>query len=140
MATRSTIAVIHDNGTVSQIYCHWDGYVQGVGRKLALHYSKLSEAERLVELGDLSVLGSEIGEKHDFEGISKDIGDVCTAYGRDRGEQGTDARVFPTIENYLRGGQMEEYNYLFQSGEWFYAPQILKNFRSVNKSIQHLEA
>ena len=29
MATTSTIAVQHTDGTVSQIYCHFDGYLSG---------------------------------------------------------------------------------------------------------------
>lgn len=139
MATRSTIAVIHDNGTVSQIYCHWDGYLEGVGRTLVSHYNSLELAERLVALGDLSTLGAEIGEKHDFDALSKDIGDVCTAYGRDRGETDTEARVFATVKEYLDNCQSEEYNYLFQTGEWFYVSYEQEKFALVGRSLKQLE-
>ncbi len=35
MATRSNIGIVNDNGSVTGIYCHWDGYPEhkrkGVG-------------------------------------------------------------------------------------------------------------
>lgn len=139
MATRSTIAVIHNDGRVSQVYCHWDGYLEGVGRTLIEHYNSLELAEELMTLGDLSVLGTEIGRQHDFDALSKDIGDVCTAYGRDRGETGTEARVFATVKEYLGNCQSEEYDYLFQTGEWFYVSHEQENFALVGRSLKQLE-
>ena len=36
MSTRSRIGVMMDDGTVKQVYCHWDGYVEeGVGNTQA---------------------------------------------------------------------------------------------------------
>jgi hypothetical protein len=56
MATRSRIAIENENGTVTSIYCHFDGYLDGVGKKLFEHYDR-EKTEKLMELGDISVLG-----------------------------------------------------------------------------------
>ena len=39
MATRSTIALEFADGTVEQVYCHWDGYLAHNGLMLLEHYS-----------------------------------------------------------------------------------------------------
>ena len=56
MATRSRIAIENQDGTVTSIYCHFDGYLDGVGKKLFEHYDR-EKTEKLIELGDISVLG-----------------------------------------------------------------------------------
>ena len=56
MATTSTIAVQHADGTVSQIYCHFDGYLSGVGKTLLTHYNTLEQAEALVAMGGASCI------------------------------------------------------------------------------------
>ena len=60
MATRSTIAVMHEDGTISQVYCHYDGYVQGVGKTLVEHYNTSELAEKLVSHGSISALYKRI--------------------------------------------------------------------------------
>lgn len=126
MATRSTIAVEHSDGTVSQIYCHWDGYIDHNGRLLENHYNTQKAVEELIKMGDVSSLGEEIGEKHSFDWWtdSKELykqfgqGKWCTFYGRDRDEKGTEARTYPSIANYFAEAQEEEYNYIFTNGSW----------------------
>ena len=39
MATRSTIALEFADGTVQQVYCHWDGYIDHNGKILFENYS-----------------------------------------------------------------------------------------------------
>lgn len=102
MATRSTIAVRHADNTVSQIYCHWDGYLEHNGKILQSHYTSLEEAEELVAGGDLSTLDGD----HDR----------CEYYTQ-RGED-LNIRKFATVEDYIRNRQEEEYNYLWDQGQW----------------------
>ena len=74
MATRSMIGVRRPDGKVEAIYCHWDGYLDHNGRILLHHYTDLEKVKALIALGDLSSLGPEIGEEHDFDGpYNKDI-------------------------------------------------------------------
>lgn len=61
MSTRSFIAIKTVDG-VEAVYCHSDGYLEGVGRTLALHYATEPEAVMLLAMGDVSVLGPTIEE------------------------------------------------------------------------------
>lgn len=117
MATRSTIALEHADGTVSQIYCHWDGYLENNGSILLKHYQDPAKVAQLMTLGDLSSLNTELGERQDFDRPNKG---QCLAYGRDRGEAGCEARKFSTFGEYIRKYQPEEYNYIMRrDGKWY---------------------
>jgi hypothetical protein len=132
MATRSTIAIEYADGTVDQIYCHWDGYLENNGAILRDHYSDPFKLRELVELGDISSLRPEIGTAHpfsQFEGkmdgaeYDKLYGDMTTFYGRDRGETGTGAKRFKDFQEYAREHQREEYEYILRQvngkAQWF---------------------
>ena len=56
MSTRSRIAIENQNGSVTSIYCHFDGYISGVGKTLKKCYTDRSVVEELIELGDISAL------------------------------------------------------------------------------------
>ena len=119
MGTRSTIAIEFADNSVSQIYCHWDGYLEHNGSILNKHYSASSKVNNLVALGDLSSLRPEIGDKHAFssmdlpkderEAHEKLVENMCTFYTRDRGEDAP-FKVFPTLkkaEDYFEGSWCE---------------------------------
>lgn len=59
MSTRCRIAVEHD-GKFESIYCHHDGYLSYVGRKLQKYYDNIEKVRALMELGDISSLGDEL--------------------------------------------------------------------------------
>ena len=113
MATRSHIGKQLPNGNIKFIYCHFDGYPEHNGEILKEHYTDEAKIDQLLELGDLSTLGPEIGEKQDFNGCKSHDKNWCLAYGRDRGEEDTKAREGST-DDFL--GQI--YNYLFKDGKW----------------------
>ena len=129
MGTRSRIGVMH--GTVCKsVYCHWDGYLHFNGRILQESYDS-SKANQLMALGDLSSLRTTIGEKHKFspfdqqelsnEEFEKQFGDMCTFYGRDRGEKGTEFEVDHTFEQFLErvDGSGAEYYYIMENDQWY---------------------
>jgi hypothetical protein len=115
MATRSTIAKANTDGTVTAIYCHWDGYPEGVGATLKEHYTDSTKIDSLLALGDLSVLGNEIGDRNDFENPVKN---VCLFYGRDRGETNVDAVTHESIDAWKRHFTACDYGYLWTGTEW----------------------
>lgn len=117
MATRSTIAR-KVGEQIQSIYCHWDGYPRHAGRILEEHYTTPEKIDALMALGDLSVLGAEIGSKKDFDNDALD--DECLAYGRDRGEQGTEARMDETYIDYINYRNMQgcEYAYFWNGTNW----------------------
>lgn len=109
MSTRSDIIAHCKDGKWRRIYCHFDGYLEGVGKTLIEHYGNQVKIEKLMALGDLSILGEKIGVKHPFDGPSfrdvekyatfeKRYGKMCRAYGRDRGEKNVEADVFDTLD------------------------------------------
>jgi hypothetical protein len=112
MGTRSTIAIENADGSVTGIYCHWDGYLSYNGRILQDHYTDEAKVRELIALGDLSSLDAEIGVKTDF---SNPADGQCVAYGRDRGETNIDAKTCDSWTALLEDfGQ--EYDYLFVPG------------------------
>jgi len=133
MATRSTIALEFADGTVQAVYCHWDGYLAHNGQILLKHYSNPFILRDLIDLGDISSLKPTIGTKHAFSqfelraeevaGFKLLTENMCTFYGRDRGETGTSAKRFKDYGDYVANHQYEEYDYILRSvcGEavWF---------------------
>lgn len=120
MATRSTIALEFADGTVGQVYCHWDGYLDHNGKILQESYSNPFILRDLIDLGDVSSLAPMIGTKHDFD---TRVEGVCTFYGRDRGEDNVSARYFKNHQEYLDNAQREEYDYILRNVDgvatWF---------------------
>lgn len=125
MATRSAIGIKHGD-VVKAIYCHWDGYLEHVGRALALYYQTGAKVNKLISMGDLSGIGAEIGEKHSFseraEYLDDGIATQCTFYARDRGEEGVEYRVFDDERDFVQNFNMgEEFFYLYDKGKWYYS-------------------
>ena len=123
MATRSIIGQVQRNGKIKAIYCHWDGYVEYVGQTLANFYDTDEKVSELIELGDLSTLGPNIGEKHSQEDVLKGNGTMTTAYGRDLEREGSEAQEFSSVEEFIEYGRNvdAEFLYLFEDGEgWNY--------------------
>ena len=87
MATRSFIITPTGDSLFRGVYCHWDGYPEGVGATLAEHYTDDEKIDRLVKLGSLSSLGSLVepaaGQTHTF---ASPADNTTVAYHRDRGE------------------------------------------------------
>ena len=129
MGTRSTIALEFADGSVEQVYCHWDGYLAHNGKILFENYSNPFILRDLIDLGDLSSLRPMVGTKHAFSHYDTDLkqeqyyelyGDMCTFYGRDRGETGCDKKKFLDFQDYLAHHQYEEYEYILRrDGNWY---------------------
>ena len=108
MATRSTIAIENLDGTVHQVYCHWDGYISHNGVILQTKYNDRKLVEQLVSGGDISVLGSTVSHVP----ISFDEPSAYTKYYSYRGED-CPARVYGSFDDYEMNHQYEEFEYLF---------------------------
>ena len=107
MSTRSRIAIENESGIVNSIYCHFDGYVDGVGKTLFNHYDK-EKLQKLIELGDISSLGESTED--------------TVAYCRDRGED-LHSTSYLDVEGLFELGfeSGEEYVYcLNKEGIWIF--------------------
>ncbi len=136
MATRSTIALEFADGTVEQVYCHWDGYLSNNGQILLQHYSNPFVLRDLIDQGAISSLGPKIGTKHPFSKfeIKMDNPDFdkliamhefadregfTTFYARDRGEDLV-KHTYKDYADYKANAQSEEYNYILRTdGKWY---------------------
>jgi hypothetical protein len=154
MATRSTISLEFADGTIGQVYCHWDGYLAHNGKILFENYSNPFVLRDLIDLGGLSSLRTTIGTKHPFsyfdvEGMSSDefyklYGNMCTFYGRDRGEGQSDATYFKDFADFRANGQAEEYDYILRNvngvATWFVSDHGGEFVLLENALVAELEA
>ena len=109
MGTRSTIALEFADGTVEQVYCHWDGYLQHNGKILAKHYIDPFEVKALVSLGGFSSLKETFGETAD-EAYTQRGEELCV-------------NKYATVAEYFAECQQEEYDYILRpvngKATWF---------------------
>jgi len=109
MGTRSTIALEFADGSVSQVYCHWDGYLDNNGKILSEHYMNPFKVRDLVELGDFSSLR---------ETVEATAGEAYTQRGEDK-----EVRRYMDVTEYFAECQQEEYDYIMRQIEgeatWF---------------------
>ncbi len=101
MGTRSTIAIEFADNTVSQIYCHWDGYLENNGAILTQSYMDPFKVRALIDLGDFSSLRDSVEETAD------------TAYTQ-RGEE-KEIRRYKDADEYFDCCQQEEYDYIMRN-------------------------
>lgn len=163
MATRSTIAMEYADGTVGQVYCHWDGYLEHNGMILYKHYVDPFKTRDLLDQGDISSLGVVVGDKHPFSPFGADDSDkaahdaakeagATTFYGRDRGETGIEQKMFKDFADYEKNFQHEEYAYILRKdGNWYVkqydrpfelladalAEQLRENNEETEKTLVH---
>ncbi len=105
MATRSTIALEYADGTVGQIYCHWDGYLEHNGKILQEHYKDPFKVRSLLDGGDTSTLSESVED--------------CDFYTK-RGEELNPQRMYKDFQEYARECQREEYDYILRrDGKWY---------------------
>jgi hypothetical protein len=109
MGTRSTIALEFADGTVEQVYCHWDGYLAHNGKILAGHYINPFKLKELLALGGFSSLEATVE------------GTAATAYTQ-RGEERVISK-FKDFNEYKHEAQFEEYDYILRQVDgkavWF---------------------
>lgn len=113
MSTRSSISLKLKDGTVKTVYCHFDGYIENVGKILFKNYKTYDEINALLELGDISILNKSIERPtgHCYNHPA----DGCTVfYKRDRGESDVEFAITDTFAD----ADKQEYNYIFENGFW----------------------
>ena len=104
MSTRSLIGHKNKDGSIIYVYCHYDGYIDGVGLDLK-QYSDSEEVLEMISHGDRS--------------------QVNGPYYKDRGEEGVQPNTVKSELNYITSEQMyidaagwADYLYLFKNDEW----------------------
>jgi hypothetical protein len=101
MGTRSTIALEFADGTVEQVYCHWDGYLENNGKILQEYYMDPFKVKALVALGGFSSLQ---------ESVESTAQEAYTQRGED-----CDINKFANFTEYRADCQQEEYDYILRN-------------------------
>lgn len=120
MSTRSHIG-IKDSRGITGVYCHFDGYPEGVGKTLLKNYDTEDKVKALIAEGDMSSLGATIEE--------------CDFY---KEEPDTEPYTIPDCEDvrekYYQAGRWMDYSYLFENGEWYFTRERIdpKNLLAAN--------
>ena len=149
MATRSTIALEYADGTIGQVYCHWDGYLEHNGAMLSNYYSDPFILRDLIDLGDVSSLKPTVGTKHAFSHFDTEMkqeeyetlyGNMTTFYGRDRGETGTGQKTFVDFQDYMVRFQHEEYAYILRKDGQWYVKQHSNEFELLTEALTKCNA
>jgi hypothetical protein len=136
MATRSRIGIENEDGTVSSVYCHWDGYPSHNGDLLVKHYSDRENVEALISLGAISSLRKNIVNTSGTHSIESPQEDVTIAYHRDRGEALQEARIDESIEAYAKS-DYEEYGYVFtRDNEWKVVDGTIKSVADILNGVE----
>jgi hypothetical protein len=109
MATRSFIAKYDRNeNEYTAIYCHWDGYPEGVGVTLRDHYNSTGQVDTLLTYGDISSLRDDTNETK------------AESYQVVQGDTNATAVTFKyftqMVEHYRRINC--EYGYVWNNGLW----------------------
>ena len=107
MSTRSFIGKLNGDGSITGVYCHFDGYPDGVGLTLQEHYRDVAEVDALLALGDLSELYPTL--------------ENTVAYHRDRGEELLPPKVYTDVEQlvtHVHGDMDAEWAYVFHYDGW----------------------
>lgn len=118
MSTNARVGYVRDDGKVEHIYVHWDGYLQGAGETLLNNYDSKEKLEKLMKLGNLSILGTEpIDFPDGWNGSTPD--DRCLSYAS-RGDEHGNAYV-SDLEDYVEDTVGSyEYAYLWNRGTWLW--------------------
>jgi len=155
MATRSRIGIENEDGSVSSIYCHWDGYPSNNGRILVAHYTDREKVKELIALGAISALKENVSPIEpmddiigvrmlkEFKVLPKSVHSfdtpqegVTIAYHRDRGEELDEARVDESIEAYAKS-DYEEFGYVFtKDNEWKVVDGTIKSVADILNGVE----
>lgn len=140
MGTRSRIGMLKKDGSVESIYCHYDGYLEGVGRILADHYRTEEKVVELLNLGNISCLGTTTQYK-DYDKLSyseytslpiEERQRYTKDYYRWRKEPIKKKISYNEKEYKYELGKMgEEYLYLYKEGKWYYIKNSECDFKEV---------
>lgn len=102
MSTRCRIAIENEDHSVDSIYCHFDGYIIGVGKYLYENYKTDESVKKLISMGDRSSIDKDDSVYEDTKGQPMHFQDV------------------KDLVSYFKTSD-QEYLYLYGCGCWLVA-------------------
>jgi len=115
MSTHCAIIAPANDGFYG-IYCHFDGYEDGVGLTLKTHYTDPEKVNKLIDLGDISSLGRTTDspcKPQTF--LDSELHEGTISYFRDRQEEWNEVKpkVGKTIKEIANQIDAGEFIYVF---------------------------
>ena len=107
MSTRSNIAIENRNGSITSLYCHYDGYLSNNGKILAEHYSDPNKVR-------------ELFSGNGFRSLTTDPKDLDRYEGTNDREEYRNEYCFIDCNDPL----FIEYVYLFKNDTWYVAESL----------------
>lgn len=106
MSTRSTISYVETDGTVFEVYCHHDGYLEYNGKILQESYCDIGKLRLLISNGIMS-------------GLEPNVKDCEFYRARGESEEETSANMYSSLEEYMNDtSSREAYNYIYSDNKW----------------------
>lgn len=141
MSTRSFIITKTEDGKYKGVYCHFDGYPKGVGKKLDRYYTNQEIVDKLISFGALSVLDKNIeptsNQRHNFEHKAEN---VSVFYHRDRGDAWDECKplIFNDVDEIFNRCTGVDYIYIFSNNCWHVAAHwdVKGKFFTVDEYIE----
>ncbi len=121
MAIKSLISKLEKDGKVKGIYCHYDGYLDGVGNTLKRYWCSEEKMDSLLKKGDIPYLATNLDELEPYED---------TDYYNNIIEKYTTFENLDSIISYFKNNGFD-YLYVFEDGKFKYLTKIgfkLKEF------------
>ena len=110
MGTRSRIGLQLEDGSVLSAYHHWDGYPEGLGKKLVKDYNSRDKIAELIDGGDMSSCMST--HNWDMEECEEHVqyyslrGEDCPPYHHE------------SVDHFLNWQTDGEFAYLWRNNQW----------------------
>lgn len=109
------------DGNYISVYCHFDGYIKGVGESLIKYYNNYDIILNMLLFGDFSYISENIQPYYAW-----------------KEEENWDF-VQPKLSNEMNFS--EEYNYLFnyETNKWYVSKNDTNNFEDLSKILIQIE-
>lgn len=117
MGTTASISKLNDDGSVSSIFCNFDGYLSWTGETLKKYYKTPGYVDKLLSHGDIRCLDKSIQLTKEITECNNIKYDKRTTY-------------FVDWQDYENHGCREDYNYMYCDGEWTVKPYGDGNFNT----------
>lgn len=118
MSTHATISKLEADGSVTSVYCQYDGYTEYVGKFLKGYYLDEESVDQLLALGSIVSLAANVhpDEKYNHTIDDPQVG-VTVSFFRDKREPMRISQ-YVDFQEYQNYGCAEEFNYIYVDGNW----------------------
>lgn len=137
MATRSTIWYYDEDRKIYRgIYCHWDGYPEGVGITLLNYFNFEEGVKAIVERGACSALYPRLDPIGDWHSFKTPEPGTSVFYHRDRGDS---LRIFEARSPLEASEYFQDYDYLWIGDNWYINESSVLDPRPLKEILQKMK-